>query len=108
MKAVTFSILENNVGYLKVSILPGRLGLAVARQIDSAVKALASCDRLILDLRGHLAGGQAVVRLMSYLTPEKLPITGADSLSEAKALLSDWHGPNTLTGNGKYCISNRR
>lgn len=74
MKAVTFSILENNAGYLKVSILPGLLGLDVARQIDSAIKQLANCDRLILDLRGHLGGGLGVLRLMSYLTPEKLPI----------------------------------
>ncbi len=74
MKAVTFSILESNVGYLKVSILPGLLGLDVARQIDSAIKQLENCDRLILDLRGHLGGGLGVLRLMSYLTPEKLPI----------------------------------
>jgi carboxyl-terminal processing protease len=74
MKAVTLSILENNTGYLKVSILPGLLGLDVARQIDAAVKALADCDCLILDLRGHLGGGLGVLRLMSYLTPEKLPI----------------------------------
>ncbi len=74
MKAVTFSILEDNVGYLKVSILPGLLGLDVARDIDAAVLALANCDHLILDLRGHLGGGLGVLRLMSYLTPDKLPI----------------------------------
>jgi carboxyl-terminal processing protease len=74
MKAVTFSILENSVGYIKLSILPGLLGLDVARQIDAAVKATANCDRLILDLRGHLGGGLGVLRMMSYLTPEKLPI----------------------------------
>jgi C-terminal processing protease CtpA/Prc len=74
MKAVTFSILENNVGYLKVSILPGLLGLDVARDIDAAVAALADCDHLILDLRGHLGGGLGVLRLMSHLTPDKLPI----------------------------------
>jgi C-terminal processing protease CtpA/Prc len=74
MKAVTFSILENNVGYLKVSILPGLLGLDVARDIDAGVAALADCDHLILDLRGHLGGGLGVLRLMSHLTPDKLPI----------------------------------
>ena len=74
MKAVTFSILEGNVGYLKVSILPGLLGLDVARDIDAAVLALANCSHLILDLRGHLGGGLGVLRLMSYLTPDKLPI----------------------------------
>ena len=74
MKAVTFSTLDKNVGYLKVSILPGLLGLDVAREIDAAVRTLANCDSLILDLRGHLGGGLGVLRLMSYLTPDKLPI----------------------------------
>lgn len=74
MKAVTSSRLDNNVGYLKVSILPGLLGLDVSRAIDAAVAELESCDRLILDLRGHLGGGLGVLRLMSHLTPAKLPI----------------------------------
>jgi C-terminal processing protease CtpA/Prc len=73
-RAVTFSKLDENIGYLKVSILPGLLGLDVARQIDAGVAALADCDRLILDLRGHLGGGLGVLRLMSHLTPAKLPI----------------------------------
>ena len=73
-KAVTFSTLDDSIGYLKVSILPGVLGLDVARQIDAGVAALAECSRLILDLRGHLGGGLGVLRLMSHLTPAKLPI----------------------------------
>jgi carboxyl-terminal processing protease len=73
-RAVSFSKLDGNIGYLKVSILPGLLGLDVARQIDAAVTALADCERLILDLRGHLGGGLGVLRLMSYLSPAKLPI----------------------------------
>jgi C-terminal processing protease CtpA/Prc len=73
-KAVSFSKLPDRVGYLKVSILPGLLGLDVAREMDRAVAELADCERLILDLRGHLGGGLGVLRLMSYLTPDKLPI----------------------------------
>ena len=73
-KAVIFSTLGDSIGYLKVSILPGVLGLDVARQIDGGVAALADCSRLILDLRGHLGGGLGVLRLMSHLTPGKLPI----------------------------------
>ncbi len=73
-RAVTFSKLDGHIGYLKVSILPGLLGLDVARQMDAAVMALADCERLILDLRGHLGGGLGVLRLMSHLTSAKLPI----------------------------------
>src|SRR6185312_11369594 len=72
--AVFASRLGGNVGYLKVSIFPGLLGLGVARDIDAAVAELSSCDRLIIDLRGHLGGGLGVLRLMSYLTPDKIPI----------------------------------
>jgi C-terminal processing protease CtpA/Prc len=72
--AVTASRLEKNVGYLKVSVLPGVLGLDVSRAIDSAVADLAACDGLILDLRGHMGGGLGVLRLMSHLTPSKVPI----------------------------------
>ena len=50
--AVSASRLDGNVGYLKVSIFPGLLGLGVARDIDAAVAELSSCDRLIVDLRG--------------------------------------------------------
>jgi carboxyl-terminal processing protease len=59
---------------MKVSIFPGLLGLNVAREIDAAVTELASCERMIVDLRGHLGGGLGVLRLMSYLTPMKIPI----------------------------------
>lgn len=71
---VVSSVLDGNTGYLKVSILPGLLGLDVARRIDAAVVELSSCDRLILDLRGHLGGGLGVLRLMSHLTPDRIPI----------------------------------
>jgi C-terminal processing protease CtpA/Prc len=73
-KPVLSSRLEHNTGYLKVSIFPGLLGFDVARSIDAAVVELSSCDRLILDLRGHLGGGLGVLRLMSYLTAEKIPV----------------------------------
>jgi C-terminal processing protease CtpA/Prc len=73
-KAVVSSRLSSSVGYLKVTIFPGLIGIDVARELDRAVAGLAECDRLILDLRGHLGGGLGVLRLMSYLTPGKLPI----------------------------------
>ena len=72
-KPVTSSRLPHGVGYLKVTILPGLLGLDVSRAIDAGLAELADCDRLVLDLRGHLGGGLGVLRLMSHLTPNKLP-----------------------------------
>lgn len=74
LKPVTWSVLDGNTGYVKVPILPGMLGLDVARTIDEAMTAVASCDRLILDLRGHVGGGLGVLRLMSHLTPDRIPI----------------------------------
>ncbi len=71
---VSFSKLGDRIGYLKVAILPGLLGLDVARDIDRAVAELSDCERLIVDLRGHLGGGLGVLRLMSYLTAHRLPI----------------------------------
>ena len=79
------SVLPDSVGYLKVTILPGLLGLDVAREIDAAVNGLAQCDRVVLDLRGHLGGGLGVLRLMSYLTAAKLPIGYTVSRKMAEA-----------------------
>jgi C-terminal processing protease CtpA/Prc len=73
-QAVKAEILPDSIGYLKVSIFPGLLGIDVSRELDAAVKTLSDCSRLILDLRGHLGGGLGVLRLMSYLTPGKIPI----------------------------------
>ncbi len=74
LQPITSDRLAENTGYLKVSILPGLLGLDVARSIDKAMEQLSSCDKVVLDLRGHVGGGLGVLRLMSHLTPIKLPI----------------------------------
>jgi C-terminal processing protease CtpA/Prc len=81
--AVTGSKLEPNIGYLKVNMFPGIVGVDVARDIDRAIASFRDCDRLIVDLRGNSGGGIGCLRLMSYLTPEKLPI--GYSLSRARA-----------------------
>jgi C-terminal processing protease CtpA/Prc len=64
-------------------MFPGIVGIDVARDIDRAVASFRDCDRLIVDLRGNSGGGIGGLRLMSYLTPEKLPI--GYSLSRARA-----------------------
>ena len=82
-QAVIGSKLEPNIGYLKVNMFPGIVGVDVARDIDRAIASFRDCDRLIVDLRGNSGGGIGCLRLMSYLTPEKLPI--GYSLSRARA-----------------------
>jgi len=73
-RAVLFRKLDSNIGYLKATIFPGLLGIDVARELDAAFGALYDCDRLIVDLRGNLGGGLGLLRLMSHLTPHKIPI----------------------------------
>jgi carboxyl-terminal processing protease len=73
-RAVSFRKLDGNIGYLKATIFPGLLGIDVARALDAAFAGLSDCDRLVVDLRGNLGGGLGLLRLMSHLTPGKLPI----------------------------------
>ena len=73
-RTVSFAELDGHVAYLKTTIAPGIVGVDIAREFDTAMTALSNCDRLILDLRGFLGGGLGVLRLMSYMTPDKVPI----------------------------------
>lgn len=73
-QSVVQKLLPGGIGYIKVSILPGLIGIDVAKEIDSAFSAISGSNALILDLRGHLGGGLGVLRLMSHLTPHRLPI----------------------------------
>ncbi|MBN9657610.1 MAG: hypothetical protein J0H49_05495 [Acidobacteria bacterium] len=72
-EAVLSSRMTSKVGYIKVAVLPGLFGIDVSRQMDRAFDELRDCDRLVLDLRGHLGGGLAVLHLMSHLTAERIP-----------------------------------
>lgn len=71
---VIASVLEGGVGYLKVTMFPGVIGIDFAHEVDEAIRQLHGCDRLILDLRGNPGGGIGGLRLMSYLTPDKRPV----------------------------------
>ncbi|MCI0724989.1 MAG: S41 family peptidase [Acidobacteria bacterium] len=55
-------------------MFPGAVGIDVARDITKAIEELRNCIRLIIDLRGNTGGGIGGLRLMSYLTPHKLPV----------------------------------
>jgi carboxyl-terminal processing protease len=72
--ALSASRLQRNIGYIKIRIFPGAVGIDLAAEIDGAVSSLSDCEHLIVDLRGNTGGGIGGMRMMSYLTPDKLPI----------------------------------
>ncbi|MBC8167778.1 MAG: hypothetical protein H7Y20_18145 [Bryobacteraceae bacterium] len=71
---VMISKVADGIGWLKVTKFPGAIGIDIAKQIDHAIQELSGCERLIVDLRGNAGGGLAFLRVMSYLTPERLPV----------------------------------
>jgi len=68
-KAVLCSQLPDGVGWLKVTMFPGAVGIDLAHMLDTAIAHLKDSTRLIVDLRGNTGGGIGALRLMSYLTP---------------------------------------
>jgi len=70
-KAVLCSQLPNGVGWLKVTMFPGAVGIDLAKMFDTAMSHLKDSTRLIVDLRGNTGGGVGGLRLMSYLIPGK-------------------------------------
>jgi len=66
--------LGQDLGYVKIAMFPGMIGVLVANQIAGAIASLGDIDRLIIDLRGNTGGGIAALRVMSFLTPDKVPV----------------------------------
>ena len=73
-KSIVLSRLADGVGLIKANMFPGTVGIDVARETDEAFHQLRDCERLIIDLRGNTGGGIGGLRLMSYLTPERIPV----------------------------------
>jgi len=71
---VLYSKLNHETGWLKVTKFPGAVGVEIANQMAEAVRGLAECRRLIVDLRGNESGGLAFLRLAGYLTPDRRTI----------------------------------
>lgn len=69
-QVVTARKLDGGIGYLRVSMFPGMLGIDVARDISAAISSLAA-NRLVIDLRGNSGGGIGCLRLMSILCADK-------------------------------------
>jgi C-terminal processing protease CtpA/Prc len=73
--ALTTGSQPGGISYLRVSLFPGKIGIDFANEVDTIFRArLANADRLIIDLRGNPGGGIGGLALMSYLTPERLPV----------------------------------
>lgn len=66
--------IEDGIGYLRVTMFPGMVGVEVANEISKAVATLGAPQSLIIDLRGNTGGGLGALRLMSFLTPGKIPV----------------------------------
>ena len=72
---VTHKLLEPGIGYIRVSKFLGILGIDVARATDAAIRALRKPAVLIIDMRGNLGSvGAGNLRLMSYLTTDRVPV----------------------------------
>ena len=54
--------LGNGLGYLKVAMFPGMVGVVVANQISNAISRLGNIEALIIDLRGNTGGGIGALR----------------------------------------------
>jgi C-terminal processing protease CtpA/Prc len=65
---------EDGLGYLKIAMFPGMVGVEVANEISRAVEGLGKIDSLIIDLRGNTGGGIGALRVMSLLTPGRIPV----------------------------------
>ena len=66
--------LNDDAGYLKVAMFPGMVGVVVANRISDAVESLGNVRKLIIDLRGNTGGGVGALRVMSLLTPHRIPV----------------------------------
>src|SRR6266436_10321842 len=73
-KSVICSQLPEGIGWLKVTMFPGAVGIDLAKALDNAFAHLRESNRLIVDLRGNTGGGIGGLRLMSYLTPGKIEV----------------------------------
>jgi C-terminal processing protease CtpA/Prc len=62
--------LEPGIGYIRISMFPGVLGMDVARDISRAISEL-DCERLVIDLRGNTGGGIGCLRVMSHLCTDR-------------------------------------
>src|SRR5215469_3445941 len=75
-RSLSYRVLPQQTGYIRVATFPGAVGLDFARGLDNVIRNFKDqgIQRLIVDLRGNIGGGLGSLRLMSYLCPGKLEI----------------------------------
>lgn len=73
-RSVTAREIKPGIGYVRIGFFPGVNGQRFAQELDRALADIPTCERLIIDLRGNLGGFVGSLRLMSYLTPDRLPV----------------------------------
>jgi C-terminal processing protease CtpA/Prc len=75
-KSVSYRMLTERVGILKIAYFSGMFGIRFSKVLDAAVASLKAqgCDRLIIDLRGCIGGSLGFARLVSYMCPGRIPI----------------------------------
>ena len=82
----------DDIGYLKIAMFPGMIGVEVANEITRSIAELGNVSGLIIDLRGNTGGGLGALRVMSMLTPESLPIGFAMERRRVPQNLNDIKG----------------
>jgi len=91
--ALVAEFLPRGIAYLKASLFPGKIGIDFANELDSIFNGkFANAERLIIDLRGNPGGGIGVLALMSYLTPERVPV----GYSWNRKMAQERHDPASL------------
>jgi carboxyl-terminal processing protease len=88
-KLVVGNRLQDGIGYLKVAMFPGMVGVEVANEISTWVEHLGDVKHLIIDLRGNTGGGIGALRVMSLLTPKQLPVGFALDRKAAQQNIAD-------------------
>ena len=75
-KSVSYRMLTNQIGLVKVAYFSGMFGIRFSRVLDAAMASLKSqgCERLVIDLRGCIGGSLGFARLVSYMCPGRIPI----------------------------------
>jgi carboxyl-terminal processing protease len=74
-KSVAASMIDGAMAILKISLFPGQVGIDFANEVTAAFEGkFNGADRLLIDLRGNPGGGLGGLRVMSYLTADKVPI----------------------------------